>query len=552
MTVTADPSAAGETMLRDERVRADRVLSLLLLAHFPFALGLAAVHGYWVVAIVAGAVLSFGPWLTVRAMPGTLTSRLVVSAAFMGYAGLFIQEAHGVTEAHFDVFAGLAFLLLYRDWRAPAFGGLVIAVHHLAFHLLQAAGTGVWVFTSHWSHSNGLAMVAVHGGFVVFEVAVLIYISLALEAETRQQAGLISGQEEDHAAMLALAEGLQSRDLTVGSTATGQQSNPALSTLRVGIDHVAELVSAIQRTAADVASASKEMASTTVEAERATTDVAESLTEMADGAERQVHAVGSALDQVQQVGEAVASSADGAIRTAQAASRVQEAAEQGIEAAAEATAAVDAVRGSSEEASRAIDELASKSERISAIVETITGIASQTNLLALNAAIEAARAGESGRGFAVVAEEVRKLAEESQSAAGTISEIVQEIQAETKLAVTVVQDGASRTGESAATVERTREAFERISDAVTDMTQQAQDISRATEQISAGAERMRAEMGDVAKVAEQASAATERASASTQQASGSTQHVAASAEMLSRAAQELQDLVGSFRLHQAD
>jgi methyl-accepting chemotaxis protein len=63
-------------------------------------------------------------------------------------------------------------------------------------------------------------------------------------------------------------------------------------------------------------------------------------------------------------------------------------------------------------------------------VQTITGIAGQTNLLALNAAIEAARAGQQGRGFAVVAEEVRQLAEESQSAAGDIAGLVETIQAE--------------------------------------------------------------------------------------------------------------------------
>jgi methyl-accepting chemotaxis protein len=59
--------------------------------------------------------------------------------------------------------------------------------------------------------------------------------------------------------------------------------------------------------------------------------------------------------------------------------------------------------------------LQSQASKISEITGMVAAIAGQTNLLALNAAIEAARAGEQGRGFAVVAEEVRKLAEQSQS-----------------------------------------------------------------------------------------------------------------------------------------
>ena len=65
-------------------------------------------------------------------------------------------------------------------------------------------------------------------------------------------------------------------------------------------------------------------------------------------------------------------------------------------------------------------------ESMAAIDESVTGfskmtrnisdIARQINILAINASIEAARAGEYGKGFSVVAEEVRSLAEHSQTA----------------------------------------------------------------------------------------------------------------------------------------
>src|SRR3989442_1565056 len=54
-------------------------------------------------------------------------------------------------------------------------------------------------------------------------------------------------------------------------------------------------------------------------------------------------------------------------------------------------------------------------------------LAEVPNLLALNAAIEAARAGKHGKGFAVVAEEVRRLAEQSSTAALEAGELVQDI-----------------------------------------------------------------------------------------------------------------------------
>ncbi|MEX2443333.1 MAG: methyl-accepting chemotaxis protein [Alkalispirochaeta sp.] len=70
---------------------------------------------------------------------------------------------------------------------------------------------------------------------------------------------------------------------------------------------------------------------------------------------------------------------------------------------------------------RQIDTVA---EEIRATVAAIENVSSLTDLLALNAAIEAARAGQYGKGFKVVADEVKKLAEQSRSLTGRITNLL--------------------------------------------------------------------------------------------------------------------------------
>lgn len=93
------------------------------------------------------------------------------------------------------------------------------------------------------------------------------------------------------------------------------------------------------------------------------------------------------------------------------------------------------------------------SEQIVEVISTISDIGGEINMLSLNASIEAARAGEAGRGFAVVAEQVKKLADESKSAAAQTADMISHT-------VEAVETGVRIASETTITMEEMQKGVE--------------------------------------------------------------------------------------------
>ena len=195
-----------------------------------------------------------------------------------------------------------------------------------------------------------------------------------------------------------------------------------------------------------------------------------------------------------------------------------------------------------------IGELGKRSDEIGQIVETISGIAEQTNLLALNAAIEAARAGEHGKGFAVVADEVRKLAEQSGSAATTIGKRIAIIQADTESAIAAIEQGTHSVAEGTQSVAETGEAFVGIMSQAAKLTTNVEKTLGDIGEVFMSNEEIFAAITKVREIAEKSNENANDVSAATQEQSATMRAVDGARKVLLDLAEEMQGEVARFKL----
>ncbi|MCT8978621.1 methyl-accepting chemotaxis protein [Clostridium sp. CX1] len=234
--------------------------------------------------------------------------------------------------------------------------------------------------------------------------------------------------------------------------------------------------------------------------------------------------------------------------TRQNSKKAKDAAEEGASKISEIVSSITNIASSSQEVSVMINELDHSSKKIGDIIEIITGISAQTNLLALNAAIEAARAGEAGRGFTVVADEIRKLADESNSAAKQISDLIQENQLKSASAVDSVNQVEEKVSLGVSKASEVGQIMQNIIKNTQDIVAQIEDIDNATETNAQSTKEMEKAISSIATTASEIAASTENISSSIEEQLSTMTEIEKTTESLSDMAKKLSKLTSGFKV----
>ncbi len=357
------------------------------------------------------------------------------------------------------------------------------------------------IHDAEYALATGLAIALILSVFATFIIARLIITPLLLT--------------------VSIAEKVANGDLTYDQPATRRDELGRLqNSMQKMTFNLRTLISGLKDGVVQIASAAEELSAVTeqtsagVQSQRVETDQ-----------------VATAMNQMAATVQEVALNAEHASAAAVAASKETR---SGDELVAKSIDIIERLANEVGNSMSAMANLKLESDKIGGVLDVIKSVAQQTNLLALNAAIEAARAGEAGRGFAVVADEVRSLAQRTQTSTEEIASLIQSLHTGTDKVATILDDSQALVESSVELTRQTGLSLGSISRSVSEIELLNHQIATSVEEQSAVAEEINRSILHVRDISEQTAAASEET------ASSSTE--------LARLGIQLQTMIGKFSI----
>lgn len=314
------------------------------------------------------------------------------------------------------------------------------------------------------------------------------------------------------------------------------------------IDQLKDMINEVLKTTEQVAASSEQLTASAEQTSKATESITESIQEVAGSAELSNSRLMDSAIALKEVSTGVHSIAEDASTIAEVSSQSTLVAQEGGLFVEKTVNQINAISQSVDESNQTIKLLDKRSKEIGQIIVVISEIANQTNLLALNAAIEAARAGEHGKGFAVVASEVRKLAEQSQQSASSISQLIIEIQKDMLISRNSMNQVTIDVKEGLRVVQQTEGNFKEIMKCMQKRSKQMDNMAATTEEMSASVEEVTNTISDITRVMNSTSGSKQTIAAAAEEQLASMEEVTASANSLAQLGDQLQQLVLKFKV----
>lgn len=314
------------------------------------------------------------------------------------------------------------------------------------------------------------------------------------------------------------------------------------------IGNVQKIITVSQETSYKVSHLAEMLAKASDESSRAVEHVAVAVQEVAEGANKQNENMNELATSTESVASGIQKMVEHAREASKLSEEAQRQANNGDDNAKVVNHRTEQLKLTVAEVTENINLLSEHSRDISQIIDLIKAISGQTNLLALNAAIEAARAGEAGRGFAVVAEEVRKLAEQTNEAANSVTAKILQVQQQVDTVHTANTLLGGELTHIEAAVGNLAAALQEIISWSANSKKAVEEITILNEQTSTSFAEIASSSQGIAGVSKHIAAQSEDSAAAIEEQTASIQEFTATAQQLSHLAEAMGKLVAKFKV----